>query len=311
MSESRAIGVDIGGTAISVGLVGESGSLEGRRSFPTEPERGFAEAMEKIARAVDELLGTAGCRRDELAGIGIGCAGPLNPATGTIHNPFTLPGWEGANPVRTLEERFALPAYLENDADAALLGEVHAGAARGLRNVVMLTFGTGVGGGSLIDGRLHRGANGEHPEIGHLLVDPEGPTCYCGVRGCLESLASGSALARAGQAEGFADAAEVFEKAGAEDAGARSLVERAVSAVASAFWTLLHTFAPQKVVFGGGVMERRFEVFLPALRERALLAERAWGQPFPISKATLGNDAGMMGAAFRALRADALSTIST
>jgi glucokinase len=307
MRELVAIGIDIGGTTISVGLVGQSGDVAGRVVFPTEPKRGFAPAMEKIARAIDGLLESAGRRRDELAGVGIGCAGPVSPVTGTIHNPFTLPGWEGANPVRILEEELGVPAYLENDADAAVLGEAHAGAARSLREVVMLTFGTGVGGGALVGGRVYRGMNGEHPEIGHIFVDPNGPECYCGIRGCLESLASGTALAKAGRAEGFADAPEVFEKARAGDASASSLVDRAVSAAASAFWTILHTFMPQKVVFGGGLMRSQFEVFAPSLRERALLAERAWGQRFALSRAELANDAGMVGAAFRALRGDELA----
>jgi glucokinase len=306
MREATAIGIDIGGTTISVGLVRESGGIEGRLVFATEPEGGFAEAMEKVTRAIDGLLVSAGRGRDELIGVGIGCAGPVNPITGTIHNPFTLPGWEGENPVRALEETFAVPAYLENDADAALLGETHAGSARSFREVVMLTFGTGVGGGALVGGSVYRGMNGEHPEIGHILVDPSGPECYCGVRGCLESLASGTALAKAGRAQGFADAAEVFEKAGAADETASSIVDRAVSAVASAFWTVLHTFMPQKVVFGGGVMEGQFEVFAPALRERARLAERAWGQRFLFSRAELANDAGIVGAAFRAFRGDEL-----
>jgi glucokinase len=306
MCKAMAIGVDIGGTTISVGLVRESGRIEGQRVFPTEPERGFLEAMEMVSRSIDGLLDSAGCRREELVGVGIGCAGPVNPVTGTIHNPFTLPGWEGANPVRVLEERFGVPAHLENDADAALLGEAYAGSARSLREVVMLTFGTGVGGGALVGGRVYRGVNGEHPEIGHILVDPEGPECYCGIRGCLESVASGTALAKAGQAEGFGDAAEVFEKAGAGDEAASRLVDRAVAAVASAFWTILHTFMPQKVVFGGGLMERQFEVFVPALREKVRLAERAWRQRFQFSRAELANDAGVVGAAFRALRGDEL-----
>jgi len=307
MCEAMAIGVDIGGTTISVGLVGESGRTEGRRVFPTKAERGFGEAMERIGGAIDGLLESAGYGREGLVGLGIGCAGPVNPVTGTIHNPFTLPGWEGANPVRVLEGRFGVPAHLENDADAAVLGEACAGSARSLREVVMLTFGTGVGGGALVGGRVYRGMDGGHPEIGHLLVDPEGPECYCGMRGCLESVASGTALAKAGGAEGFGDAAEVFEKAGAGDASAASLVDRAVAAVASGFWTILHTFMPQKVVFGGGLMERQFEVFAPALREKVRLAERAWGQRFQFSRAELANDAGIVGAAFRALRGDELS----
>jgi glucokinase len=306
MREAVAIGVDIGGTTISVGVVRESGRIEQRRVFPTEPGRGFPEAMEQVADAIDELLESTGCRREELAGLGIGCAGPVNPVTGTIHNPFTLPGWEGANPVRILGDRFGVPVHLENDADAAVLGEACAGSARSLREVVMLTFGTGVGGGALVGGRVYRGLNGEHPEIGHILVDPEGPECYCGIRGCLESVASGTALAKAGRAEGFEGAAEVFERAGAGDESASLLVERAALAVASAFWTILHTFMPQMVVFGGGLMERQFEFFVPVLGEKARLAEGAWGQRFQFARAELGNDAGVVGAAFRALRGDEL-----
>jgi glucokinase len=305
-SKPAAIGVDIGGTTISVGLVRESGGIEGRLVLPTKVERGFTEAVERIAQAVESLLVSAGLRRGELAGIGIGCAGPVNPVAGTIHNPFTLPGWEGANPVRVLADRFSVPAYLENDADVALLGEAHAGSARSLRDVVMLTFGTGVGGGALVGGRVHRGVNGEHPEIGHIPVDPSGPECYCGIRGCLESLASGTALSLAGQPWGFADAAEVFAGAAAGDEKASSLVDRAVLAVASAFWTILHTFVPEKVVFGGGLMERQFDVFAPALHERARLAESAWGQPFSFSRAALANDAGVVGAAHRAFRGEEL-----
>ncbi len=302
MRESRAIGIDIGGTKISIGLVSESAAVEGRLTLPTEPEAGFAEAMQRVVEGIERLLTSAGARADELAGIGIGCAGPVHPGTGTIHNPFTLPGWEGASPVRVLEDAFAVPAYLENDADAALLGEVHAGSARSFEHVVMFTFGTGVGGAALVDRRIYRGTNGEHPEIGHIPVDSSGPECYCGVSGCLESVASGTAVTKAGQALGLANAAEVFERAKKGDPTARSLIERVVAAVAAAFWTALHTFMPEQVVFGGGLMERQFEVFAPALRERARLAERAWGQRFLFSKAELSNEAGMVGAAFRALR---------
>ena len=122
----------------------------------------------------------------------------------------------------------------------------------------------------------------------------------------LVCLASGTALAKAGQTEGFGDAAEVFERAGAGDQSASLLVERAALAVASAFWTILHTFVPQMVVFGGGLMEHQFEFFVPALREKVRLAETAWGQRFQFSRAELGNDAGVVGAAFRALRGDEL-----
>ncbi len=180
-----------------------------------------------MVAAIDQILGEAGWTRDQLCGVGVGCAGPVSAHTGVINNPYTLPTWEACDIVTPLAAEFDRPAYLENDADAAALGEWFAGAGRGAASVVMLTLGTGVGGGVVLEGRVYRGTHGEHPELGHLPVDPNGPECYCGTRGCLESIASGTALAAAGAVAGLADSRAVLAAAAAGNEAARRIVERA------------------------------------------------------------------------------------
>ena len=196
-----------------------------------------------------------------------------------------------------LVARFDTPVRLINDADAALLGEALAGAARGARVALMLTVGTGLGGAALIDGAILRGAAREHPEIGHLIVDPTGPECYCGSRGCLESLAAGPALARAGAEFGYADAEAVFAaaEAGAEQAGA--IIVRSTDAMETAIWSLVHTLLPEVILIGGGMGERHFALYREAAERAIARAVLAPAGAIRVVKAALGNDAGMVGAA--------------
>src|SRR4029079_6704818 len=125
----------------------------------------------------------------------------------------TLTGWDRCNIVAPLSERFRVPVCLENDADAAVFGECAAGAGRGCDPVVMLTFGTGIGGGAVVSGHIYRGVRGEHPELGHIPTSADRLECYCGIGGCLESVASGTAIAQAGAEAGYADARAVFAAA--------------------------------------------------------------------------------------------------
>jgi glucokinase len=153
----------------------------------------------------------------------------------------------------------------------------------------------------LIDGQIHRGVNGEHPEAGHVPVTPDGPECYCGTRGCWESLASGTAIAAAGQAFGFKDSRAVFA-ASARDANARAIIERAVNATVTAAWALLHTSLPQRIILGGGIGEEHFETFAAPMRVQIARATQIPKDRIEIVKAQLGNDAGVIGAACLAVR---------
>ena len=294
---SCAIGVDIGGTKIAVGAVDAAGAVHAQRTVATDPEAGFEAGLERLTRAIDETLAEAGVDVAALTGIGLGCPGPFDETTGRIENFYTLPGWEGNDIVSPLVARFDTPVQLINDADAALLGEALAGAARGARVALMLTIGTGLGGAVLIDGAILRGAAREHPEIGHLIVDPTGPECYCGSRGCLESLAAGPALARAGAAFGYADAEAVFAAAEAGAEPAKAIIVRSTDAMETAVWSLVHTLLPEVILIGGGIGERHFALYHDAAERAVARAVLAPDGAIRVVKAALGNDAGMVGAA--------------
>ncbi len=292
-----ALGVDIGGTKIAVGAVDASGAVHARRTIATDAEAGFDAGLERLTQAIDETLAEARVDAAALSGIGLGCPGPFDEASGRIENFYTLPGWEGNDIVSPLVARFDTPVRLINDADAALLGEALAGAARGARVALMLTIGTGLGGAALIDGAILSGAAREHPEIGHVIVDPAGPECYCGNRGCLEALAAGPALARAGAEHGYADAEAVFtaSEAGAEPA--RAIIVRSTDAMETAVWSLVHTLLPEVILIGGGIGERHFALYREAAERAIARAVLAPAGAIRVVKAALGNDAGMVGAA--------------
>ncbi|MCB1122177.1 MAG: ROK family protein [Verrucomicrobiae bacterium] len=224
----------------------------------------------------------------------------MNPLLGTINNPYTLPGWEDWNIVDSLSKELALPVWLENDADVAGLGEYHYGAAQGASRMVMLTVGTGVGGAVILNGGIYRGSGGEHPELGHMHVANDGPPCYCGRNGCLESFISGTAIAAAGKAYGFADASSVFAAA-PESSEARSILAAAGTAIEAATWTLLHAFLPDRIVLGGGLAESQMEFFLNNAKTSLNRAKLFEQDRVTITGAQLGNLAGLIGAAYLAL----------
>ncbi len=224
---TRALGVDIGGTKIAVAAVDAAGAIAARVTIATEAELGFERAVGRIVESAGAVLAEAGWTLGELCGAGVGCTGPVSAERGVIDNPYTLGGWQDCDIVSALGGALKLPVRLENDADAAALGECFGGAGRGFRQVVMLTLGTGVGGGAVIDGQVYRGTRGEHPELGHIPIDPAGPECYCGTRGCLEAIASGTAIAAAGREAGYATSRDVFAAAAQGQPPARAIVERA------------------------------------------------------------------------------------
>jgi len=301
-ARETAIGIDIGGTKMALGIVDGSGVVRAQVVLPTEAEAGFSRAVARLGDAIEALCGEAGTPVRDLAGIGIGCAGPLDPGRGLINNPYTLAGWDKCDIVTPLRARFGVRVQLENDADAAAMGECFAGAGRGFDPIVMLTLGTGVGGAAIVRGEIYRGANGEHPELGHVIVSDDGPPCYCGCRGCLESLASGTAIGAFGQTEGFADARAVFAGARNGKTGARTIVDRALAAAAAGAWTVFHTFLPRRLILGGGIAEEHFDMFAAAMNPRLREATQFTAQAVEIVRAQLGTAAGMIGAAALLLR---------
>jgi len=294
-------GVDIGGTKIAIGMVDDSGHVLSRRECATEGERGFEDAMRRVTELLHQCAAEA---NGKLEGIGIGCAGPLDAATGTLHNVNNLPGWEGGNPEKALAREFGVPVALENDADAAALGELYWGAGKSATRLLYVTVGTGIGVSVILDGKLYRGADGGHPEIGHHILDPSGPLCTCGVRGCWESLAAGPAMrswlrenAPASYGHRDVDAREICFRAQDSDEWARRTLEREAYYLGLGLANLITLFAPEAIVLGGSVMKSAnlfFDRMCEVIRQNCRLvpADRV-----EIRLASLGADAGLIGAA--------------
>ncbi len=294
--------VDIGGTKIATGMVDEHGSILCRAESPTDPERGFEDALSRIAAMLREASGRA---RAPISGIGIGCTGPIDPFTGIVGKVDFLPGWEGGNLAAGLEKEFKVPVALENDADAAALGEAGWGSGRGKRNFIYVTISTGIGGGIILDGKLYRGVDGAHPEIGHHVIDVTGPLCFCGAHGCWERLASGPAMvdwlrnqlpAREGPSVP-SDAKEVCERAVRGDELCRRAVEREALYLGLGLANLITMFTPDAIALGGGVMKSA-HLFLDRARE--LIRQTCGLVPFEKTElllASLGPDTALAGAA--------------
>lgn len=293
--------VDIGGTKIAIGVVDEAGRLVARNECPTDVPRGFDAAMGRVTTLLREATERAGIK---LRGIGIGSAGPVDTSTGRLGNVNNLPGWEGGNPVEVLARAFGLPAAIENDANAAALGELRWGSGRAKSRLLYVIVGTGIGVSAILDGNVYRGLNGCHPEIGHHIIDPTGPQCSCGARGCWESFAAGPAMTawmkeNSPSLDGSAalTAREICERAQGSDELARRAVDREGYYLGLGLANLITMFAPEAIVLGGSVMKSAY-LFLERARE--VIRQNCRLVPVEsveISLASLGADAGLIGAA--------------
>ena len=294
--------VDIGGTKIAVGIVDDGGKVLCRVEAATETCREYSRGLEEIIRMMREASRKAGVK---LSGIGIGSTGWVYPFTGEFGDVDFLPGWNGSNPVQDLEREFNVRVALENDGDAAALGEAGWGAARGKSRLIYVTVGTGIGGGIVLDGKLYRGVDRSHPEVGHLVIDASGPPCTCGFRGCWEALATGPAMAAwykstaaAGSSPaGKLSAKQIFQLAREGDALARQAVERETYYLGLGLANLITLFVPEVIVLGGSVMKSADLLLEPV---RKVIAQGCRFVPYQkteLAVASLGEDANLIGAA--------------
>lgn len=308
--DSAVIGIDLGGTNVRAGLVLSDGRVVRRESRPTGADRGPGRVIETIAQLALSVRGG-----DRVAGVGIGSPGPLDAEAGVVVDAPNLAGWRDVPLGPLLSRLVSLPVRVENDANAAALGEAFRGAGRGSKSLVCITLGTGIGGGIVLSGDIVRGASGVGGEIGHVTMDPRGPRCGCGNDGCLEAYASATALVRgararlaAGAASALRDdesltAASIALAARSGDALAASLLGGAGTMLGIAVANLAHLLNPDTVVFSGGLSGAGEPLFGPL---RAEFRRRAFPRAFAavrIALAELGDDAGIVGAA----RAFALS----
>jgi len=294
--------IDIGGTKIAVGLVDDDGHVLSRAQCPTDPGRGYREALGRIEHMLRAMLTAADIR---LTGIGIGSTGPVDPFTGEIGDVNFFPAWRGENPVRDLSRIFDVRVAMENDADAAALGEAGWGAGRDKKRLIYVTVGTGIGAGIILDGQLYRGVDGAHPELGHHVIDASGPLCDCGFRGCWESLAAGPAMVSWLKSEMPADyphrdnltAKRICELAQEGDDLARRAVDREAHYLGLGLANLVTMFAPDAIVLGGSVMKSAI-LFLEEVRRTICRCCRFVPyEKTELALASLGEDANLIGAA--------------
>jgi glucokinase len=294
--------VDIGGTKIGVGMVDHNGKVLARLECPTDADRGYPEALRRITEMLRDTAQTA---NSEISGIGIGSTGPVYPLTGEIGDSTFFPHWKGENPVRDLSQAFQVSVAMENDADAAALAEAGWGAGQNKSRLIYVTVGTGIGTGLVFDGRLYRGVDQSHPEIGHHVIDPSGPLCACGFRGCWESLAAGPAMVAwlgSEAPEGYAHRDQLTAKRTCElaiegDELARRAVDREAYYLGLGIANLVTLFAPDAIVLGGSVMKSA-NLFLERIRK--VICTSCRFVPFEkvdLSLASLGEDANLIGAA--------------
>ena len=314
-----ALVADVGGTRTRVALVDATGAIVVRHSAETLAREGRAAVMNRLADALEHV---ASERRTEIKGVGLSLASPVEPGTGVMYNPPNLGSeWHLFTPIPMLQERLSLPVYAENDATLGALGEHAFGAGRGSDNMVYMTVSTGIGGGVIIGGNLYTGTNGFGGEIGHMTIDQNGPLDNCGNVGCLEVLASGTALARMAQERigagessvmlGFAggdiaavDARIVVQAAQQDDALAQSLMQEVGRSLASGIITLMHIFDPQLIVIGGG-LGQNLEMFMPTIEPEVKRRAMAHFQgAVPVAKSQLGDDVSLLGAAALVFKED-------
>lgn len=315
MSESIYVGVDLGGTAIKVGICNENGQLLHTYEGPTETDKGVDVVIGNIEKYVRHIVEESPYEWDQLKGVGAGVAGFTNVRDGIIVLAPNI-GFRDV-PIRALlENRIGKPVKIDNDANVAALGEAWAGAGKGIENCVCYTLGTGVGGGIIINGRIYQGSSGMAGEIGHISVVPdlEAIQCGCGKMGCLETVSSATGIIRMAKdavergdrtslaLEDQIAAKEVFDAAKAGDEVALRIVNRAAFYLGKSMALVAAVLNPELFIIGGGVSKAGDFLFEEMRRVYAKLAPEPLQKGVYIVPAVLGNDAGVVGAAGLLLR---------
>jgi glucokinase len=292
--------VDLGGTNLRVAALDAAGHVVSRISIPATYAAGPQRIVNDIVSAVQQIHGQ--CGAEFLCGVGIGVPGYIDMHAGVIVGAANLPGFEGF-PIRDeIQRHLGTQIILENDANAAALGELWMGAGQNVRDMILLTLGTGIGGGIILDGKVLRGTHGMAGEFGHMTVFPDGNPCGCGNYGCLEKHASASAIVAMGRMMHFQEdvrtAAQVFDLASAGNPRAKMVFEAMGRALGIALASLMNVFNFPLYVLSGGPLPA-WEFFAPTMfneiKRRSFTYERTNPR---VEKAQLGADAGLFGAAY-------------
>ncbi len=316
--ESPVLAIDLGGTKIITAIISRKGEIIARHDYPTLAAEGTQSVIDRILSDIDRLLRESNLNLHQLCAISIAAAGIIDIKNGIITEAPNLPGWRNMPLKSVVEDKCKIKTFLMNDADAAALGEHRFGAGKGLSNLILLTLGTGIGGGIILNGRLYLGSSGSAAEIGHMVIEASGPKCNCGKNGCLEALVSGTAIAgevikriNEGSRSSLIEmvegkieeitAANVYLAAINGDSLALDVIARAAYYLGIGVVNLVNIFNPEMIVIGGSVA-RMGDLLLEPVRR--ILKEKAFlllSKSVKIAPAQLGNDAGIFGAAVFAI----------
>lgn len=309
------LGIDLGGTDTKLGILDEQGRIIRSAKSPTHSEKGPEGVLTDIAASAKDLVVSSG---HAVKAAGMGCPGPLSSKLGLVFETPNLPGWINVPAQNILEEKLQLPVALNNDANAAAYGEWWVGAGREVDTMILFTLGTGVGGGIVLNGDLYDGPDDTAGELGHMIINFDGPQCGCGNHGCIEAYASATALRRdvkQALAEGVKTTIHIPEGA-EEDFGARVVYDAAMQGDAFAIelfrrmgyylgiaaGTVINVFNPEMIAYGGGLSSAGDLIFQPLMETARANCFKTPGDRVRIVRATLGNDAGIIGAAGLAMK---------
>lgn len=311
--EKFILGVDIGGTTVKTGIINEDGSIHYKWEIPTNTENQGATIAKDVWSSIEENLKTLNIDKVNLQGIGIGAPGFIDEETGLVYKAVNI-GWENFDLAAQFRELSNLPVYVANDANVAALGENWVGAGNQASNLIAVTLGTGVGGGIIANGAMISGENGTAGEIGHITIDPDGYDCNCGRKGCLETITSATGMVRQGMAlieehpkselaayyqkQGTITTKDIFDLANQGDPVCEQIIHHTADVLGFAISNISIVINPSKILIGGGVSQAGEDFIgkIEAQFKKYALPRVSDICEFKIAE--LGNDAGMIGAAY-------------
>ena len=305
--------IDLGGTNIGIGIVSEEGELVFKTSVPVEDNKNPEALLTQMAEGTKKCIDECGIEKENIVFVGIGVPGLIKGPKGPVILAANI-NWHNVDAVSFLEEKIGLPVYLGNDADCAAMGEYHSGSGKQYQSLIMITLGTGIGGGAVYNGKLFPGFNGFGGEYGHIPLVHNGVQCACGKKGCFEVYGSANALKRETRemaeqnpdsiiwemCEGNLDnigGRTAFDAADRGDETGKAIVEQYINYLADGISGIVNMFRPEVIVLGGGVSNQGASLLDP-LNEKvaALCVASDTIEPPKVVKATLGNSAGIIGA---------------
>ena len=312
---TNVVGVDMGGTKILSAVIDPEGNILSTAKVPTKADKDTSIVIDRIAECIQRAIDKSGVTAASIQAVGIGAPGPLDPATGVVIFAPNL-RWKDVRLKEELEARVGFPTFVDNDVNIGTLGEHVFGAGKGVQNVVGIFVGTGIGGGIILQGELFHGASKTAGEIGHIIVKAGGPRCGCGTRGCLEALASRTAMAKQFQKAilkkgkksvlseltsgdlGAIRSGVLAKAIRANDKLTLKVIKKATKYLGIGIGSIVNFLNPEMIVLGGGVVEALDDTFLDSIRK----ASEKYALPNTLSgvqivRAKLGDNAGILGAA--------------